>query len=76
MFVIVLFITHCIGYTVLTTKRKGDVSMGFWLMFAAFIVFGLCLAEGKKERRRFLGAVLALVYIPIATIAALTKNYK
>ena len=50
--------------------------MGFWLMFAAFITLGLCLAKGKKERRRFLGAVLALVYIPIATIAALTKNYK
>lgn len=50
--------------------------MGFWLMLAAFIVLGLCLAEGKQERRRFLGAVLALVYIPIATIAALTKNYK
>lgn len=50
--------------------------MGFLLMFAAFIVLGLCLAKDKKERRRFLGAVLALVYIPIATIAALTKNYK
>ncbi len=50
--------------------------MGCLLMFVAFIVLGLCLAEGKKERRRFLGGVVALFYIPIATIAALTKNYK
>ena len=73
---IVLFITHCISYTVLTTKREGDVGMGFLLMFTAFIVLGLCLAKDKKDRRRFLGGVVALLYIPIATLLALTKNYK
>ena len=50
--------------------------MGFLLMFTAFIVLGLCLAKDKKDRRRFLGGVVALLYIPIATLLALTKNYK
>ena len=50
--------------------------MGFLLMFAAFIVLGLCLAEDKTQRRRFLGGVAALVYFPIAVLLALTKNYK
>lgn len=50
--------------------------MGLLLIFAAFIALGLCLAKDKTERRRFLGGVLALVYLPIATIMALTKNYK
>ena len=49
--------------------------MGFLLMFAAFIVLGLCLAENKTERRGFLGAVAAILYFPIGVILALTKNY-
>ena len=74
--IIVRFITHFLRYTVLTTKRKGDERMGFFLILAAFITLGLCLAKDKTDRRRFLGGVLALLYIPIATIMALTKNYK
>jgi hypothetical protein len=50
--------------------------MGFWLILAVFLLAGLCLARGKADRRRFLSGVVSLVYIPIATIAALTKNYK
>ena len=50
--------------------------MGFLLMLLAFLVMGLCLAKDKNDRRRFLGGVLALVYLPIATLMALTKNYK
>lgn len=73
---IVRFITHFLRYTVLTTKRKGDERMGFLLILTAFFVLGLCLAEDKTDRRRFLGGVLALLYIPIATLLALMKNYK
>lgn len=50
--------------------------MGFLLIFAAFVVLGVCLAEGKQERRRFLGGVLALLYFPIGVVLALTKHYK
>ena len=50
--------------------------MGFLLMFVAFVVLGVVLAEGKTQRRRFLGGVLALLYLPIGTILALTKLYK
>ena len=50
--------------------------MGFLLMLLAFLVMGLCLAKDKSDHRRFLGAVLALVYLPIATILALAKNDK
>lgn len=50
--------------------------MGLLLMFAAFLVMGLCLAKDKTDRRRFFGGVLALLYLPIGVLLALTKNYK
>ena len=50
--------------------------MGLVMMFLVFIAIGLCLAKDKIQRRAFLGGVLALLYIPIGTILALTKNYK
>ena len=50
--------------------------MGFLLILTAFFVLGLCLADGKTQRRRFLGGVVALVYLPIAVLLTLTKNYK
>ena len=46
------------------------------LMFVAFLVLGLCLAKDKTDRRRFLGGVAALLYIPIAVVLALAKQYK
>lgn len=50
--------------------------MGFLLMFAAFIVLGLCLAKDKTQRRAFLGGVLSLLYLPVGIVLALTKGYK
>ena len=50
--------------------------MGFLLILTAFFALGLCFAEDKTQRRRFLGGVAALVYLPIAVLLALTKNYK
>ena len=50
--------------------------MGFLLIFTAFIVLGLCLAKDKADRRRFLGGVLVLLYLPIGIILSLAKNYK
>lgn len=50
--------------------------MGLLLMFGAFLVLGLCLAKDKTQRRRFLGGVVALLYLPVAVLLALTKNYK
>ena len=50
--------------------------MGLLLMFVAFLVLGLCLAKDKTQRRRFLGGVVALLYLPVAVLLALTKNYK
>lgn len=50
--------------------------MGLLLMFAAFIVLGLCFAKDGGQRRRFLGGVLALLYLPIGILLALTKQYK
>lgn len=49
--------------------------MGFWL-FLVFLGIGLCLAEGKEQRRRFLGGVAALLYLPIGILFALIKNDK
>ena len=48
--------------------------MGMLLMFTAFIVMGLCAAKGRSQRRRFLGGVAALLYLPIGAILALVKN--
>ena len=42
--------------------------MGFLLILTAFFALGLCLAEDKTQRRRFLGGVAALVYFPIAVL--------
>ena len=50
--------------------------MGFLLMFGAFIVLGLCLAEDKHQRRGFLGCVMSLLYLPFGILMALTKKYK
>ena len=50
--------------------------MGFWLMFFAFLVMGLCFSRDKTQRRCFLGGVLALLYIPVSILLALTKRYK
>lgn len=50
--------------------------MGVLLMFTAFVVLGVCLAEGKSQRRRFLGGVLALLYLPVGILLALTGKYK
>lgn len=49
--------------------------MGLLLMFAAFLVMGLCLARGK-ERLRFLKDVAALLYLPIGTLVSLIKKCK
>ena len=50
--------------------------MGLLLVFAAFIVLGLCLAKDKTQRRAFLGGVLALLYLPIGVLLALARHYK
>ena len=50
--------------------------MSLLLMFIVFILLGLCMAEGKTQRRRFLGGVLALLYLPVGILSALTKKYK
>ena len=50
--------------------------MGFLMMFLVFIAIGLCLAKDKGQRRRFLGGVAALLYLPIAVVLAIAKNYK
>ena len=50
--------------------------MGFLLMFGAFIALGLCMAKDKTDRRRFLGGVAALLYLPIGILLALVKNCK
>lgn len=50
--------------------------MGALFVFAAFVVLGVCLAEDKRQRRRFLGGVVVLLYLPIGILLALTKKYK
>ena len=39
-----------------------------------FLVMGLCIAEGKTERRRFLSGVLSLLCLPVAILLAVTKK--
>lgn len=46
------------------------------LLFLVFLGIGLCLAKGKEQRRRFLGGVAALLYLPIGILFALIKNSK
>ena len=50
--------------------------MSLLLMFVAFLLLGLCLSDGKSQRRQFLGGVLALLYLPVGILLALTKKYK
>ena len=50
--------------------------MGLLMMFVVFIAIGLCAAKDKGQRRAFLGGVLALLYIPVGILLALTKHYK
>lgn len=50
--------------------------MGFLLMFAAFVMLGLCLAKDREQRCTFLGGVLALLCLPIGILLALIKNHK
>ena len=38
--------------------------MGLLLMVVTFVACGLCLAEDKAARRRFMSGVLALLYLP------------
>lgn len=46
-----------------------------WILLA-FLVMGLCLAKGKSGRRRFLGAVAELLYLPIGTLLSLLRRCK
>ncbi len=50
--------------------------MGLLLVLAVFMALGLCLARGKAQRRRFLGGVVALLYLPIGILLALLKSYQ
>lgn len=50
--------------------------MGMLWIFAAFAVTGLCLAEDKHQRRRFLGGVAALCRLPVAVLLSLIKECK
>ena len=49
--------------------------MAILIILIAIIILGLCLTEGK-QKKTFIGVVLALLYFPIGVIMALTKKYK
>lgn len=48
--------------------------MGWLLMVVVFLTVGLCVAEDGAQRRRFLGGVVALLYLPIGILLELVKK--
>ena len=46
-----------------------------WILLA-FFGMGLCLAGSAAGRRRFLGAVAELLYLPIGTLLSLLRRCK
>ena len=50
--------------------------MAMLLVMLAFLIAGLCLAKNKVGCRRFLGGVLALLYLPVGTLVNLIRRCK
>ncbi len=48
--------------------------MGFLWMMAAFLAFGLCLAEDRTDRRRFWNGVWSLLCLPVGILLTLIKK--
>lgn len=64
-----------ISYNETTAGKKGDVIMGFFILFIAIVILGLTLTEGKTKKG-FIALLVAIIYFPIGVIIELMKNYK